>query len=185
MHYGSRDPGKGGDRVYGLGKGVECGPLKAAAEFAEVVVLAVPYRHVQETLQAADAGHWKGKILLDVTNPITANGDWAVGFSTSAAEEIAKMAPGARVVKAFNHVFADNMPLGRIGATKLVALAASDDAKAKEAVMKLASDLGFEPVDAGPLKSARYLEAMAMQLITLGYGLKMGTGVGIALARKK
>lgn len=185
VRFGSRDPSSGGDRVYQVGKDVDCVPYKDAVAFADVVVLAVPYRGVKQAIDQAGAAGFKGKVVLDVTNPLGANGDWAVGFTTSAAEEIAKMAPGARLVKAFNHVFAQNMSLGRLGATKLAALVASDDAKAKETVMKLASDSGFEAVDAGPLKSARYMEAMAMQLITLGYGLKMGPEIGFSLARKR
>ena len=60
---------------------------------------------------------------------------------------------------------------------------AGDDSKAKQTVMQLGRDIGFDPVDAGPLKSARYLEPMAMLLINLGYGLGMGTAIGYKLVK--
>ncbi len=185
VKFGSRDPAKTADEIYKLGKGFEVAPLRDATEWAELIVLAVPYHNAKDTLSGIGAASFKGKIILDVTNPLTPTFELALGFSWSGAEEIQKVVPAARVVKAFNHVFADNMRLGRIGASKLVALVAADDDKAKETVLGLARAIGFDAVDAGPLKSARYLEPMAMQLITLGYGMKMGTGTGFALARAR
>ncbi len=107
----------------------------------------------------------------------------AIGFSTSAAEELQKKLPKARVVKAFNTVFAANQSTGRISDERLTLFVAGDDAKAKQTVMQLGMDIGFDPVDAGPLKSARYLEPMAMLLINLGYGLGMGTKIGYKLVK--
>ena len=60
---------------------------------------------------------------------------------------------------------------------------AGDDPKAKQTVMHLGSDIGFDPVDAGPLKSARYLEPMAMLIINLGYVLGMGNKIGYKLVK--
>lgn len=185
VKFGSRDPGKGADAVYRLGKGVMAGSHTDAVEFGEVIVVAIPYTAVKSVVHEIGATKFKGKIVLDVTNPLTASHDWAVGFDTSAAEELAKLAPGAKVVKVFNHVFAEHMPLGRIRDVKLLALVASDEAKTKETILGLARSIGFDAVDAGPLKSARYMEAMGMQLIHLGYGLKMGSGIGLSLARKR
>jgi predicted dinucleotide-binding enzyme len=107
----------------------------------------------------------------------------AIGFSTSAAEELQKKLPKARVVKAFNTVFAQNQSTGRLGNEQLTLFVASDDAKAKQSVMQLGRDIGFDPADAGPLKSARYLEPMAMLLINLGYVLGMGTKIGYKLVK--
>ena len=124
-----------------------------------------------------------GKVLLDVTNAIGENMNLAIGFSTSAAEELQKKLPKARVVKAFNTVFAVNQSTGRIGNEQLTLFVAGDHAKAKQTVMQLGRDIGFDPVDAGPLKAARYLEPMAMLLINLGYGLGMGSGIGYKLVK--
>jgi predicted dinucleotide-binding enzyme len=157
-------------------------PVLEAAKWGEIIVLAVPHDAATEVVQAigylAD-----GKVVLDVTNAIGERGDLAVGFSTSAAEQIQKKLPKAYVVKAFNTVFAQNQSTGRIGTEALTLFVAGDNAKAKQAVMQLGKDIGFEPVDAGPLKAARYLEPMAMLMISLGYGLGMGTCIGYRLAK--
>jgi hypothetical protein len=91
------------------------------------------------------------------------------------------MLPKAHVVKAFNTVFAENQSKGCLGKERLSAFIAGDDAKAKQTVIQLAREIGFDPVDTGPLKSARYLEPMAILIIQLGYGLKMGTKIGYKL----
>jgi predicted dinucleotide-binding enzyme len=106
-----------------------------------------------------------------------------MGFTTSAAEEIQKMLPKAHVVKAFNTVFAQNQSTGKIGGERLALFVAGDDVKAKKTVMQLGADIGFEPVDAGPLKAARYLEPMGMLMISLGYMLGMGTKIGFKLVK--
>jgi len=151
--------------------------------WGEVVVLAVPFHAVKETVLAIGPASLKGKVLVDATNVIGPSGDLAVGFTTSGAEELAKLTPGARVVKAFNTVLAQNMATGKIGNEQLTLFVAGDDLTAKEAVLSLARDIGFDSVDAGPLRCARYLEPMAMEQITLAYLLKMGPSIGFRLAR--
>lgn len=157
-------------------------PVAAAARWGEVIILAIPYDAtksvVKEIGSAAD-----GKTLIDITNPLTENMDLAIGFTTSAAEETQKMLPKARVVKAFNSVFSANQSTGRIGDEKLTLFVAGDDAQAKRTVMQLGADIGFEPVDAGPLKNARSLEAMGNLIISLGLVLGMGTKIGYKLVK--
>jgi predicted dinucleotide-binding enzyme len=153
-----------------------------AAKWTEVIILAVPYESVKDA--AKEIGSFADeKVLLDVTNAIGKNMDLAIGFSTSAAEELQRKLPKARVVKAFNTVFAQNQSTGRIGNEQLTLFVAGDDAKAKQTVMQLGRDIGFDSVDAGPLKSARYLEPMAMLLMNLGYGLGMGAKIGYKFVR--
>ncbi len=154
-----------------------------AVRWAEVVVIAVPYTALQNTVMALGPESFKGKVIVDVTNVISEGGGLAVGHTTSGAEELARWVPRAKIVKAFNTVFAQNMSRGRVGTDPLSLFIATDDAAAKETVSALGRDLGFEPIDAGPLNSARYLEPMGMQLITLGYGLRMGPGIGFRLLR--
>ena len=167
IRYGHRDPKE---------------PVQDAVKWGEVVILAVPHDAVEETANeigsAAD-----GKTIVDVTNALTPSMELATGFNTSAAEELQKMLPKAHVVKAFNTVFAENQSTGRLGKERLSALIAGDYAKAKQTVIQLARDIGFEPVDTGPLKSARYLEPMAILIIQLGYSLKMGTKIGYKLVK--
>ncbi len=179
VRFGSRNPS--GAKVP---HGAAAVSQKEAASWADVVILAVPYHSVKETVRGLGAETVRGKVLVDATNVLSPSGDLAVGFTTSGAEELAKLAPGAKVVKAFNHVLAENMSTARVGGESLSLLVAGDDPKAKETVMRLGRDIGFDPVDAGPLASARYMEPMGMQVIKLGYGLKMGTDIGLRLVRK-
>lgn len=181
---GSRDPAGAKKKLGELPNGVTVGSLKDAARFGDVLFTAVPYTAVRETVQSIGIENLSGKVIVDNTNVLTPNFEWAVGFSTSGAEELAKLVPGARVVKAFNTVFAQNMSEGKVGKHNLTVFAAGDDSNSKKVVMELAEDLGFETVDAGPLKSARYLEPMGLLNITLGYTLKMGTDIGLKLVKK-
>ena len=157
-------------------------PVSEAAKWGEVIILAVPHGAAADTAKelgsAAD-----GKTVIDVSNALNDKGELAIGFTTSAAEEIQKKLPKAHVVKAFNTVFAQNQSVGRIGNEKLTLFVAGDDAKAKQTVMQLGADIGFDPVDAGKLKAARYLEPMGMLMISLGYGLGMGTKIGYKLVK--
>jgi 8-hydroxy-5-deazaflavin:NADPH oxidoreductase len=157
-------------------------PVIEAAKWGEIIVLAVPYTAVKDVVKemgsAAD-----GKILLDVTNAIASSGDLALGFTTSAAEELQKKIPKTKVAKAFNTVFAANQSTGKVGKEQLTFFVASDDSEAKKTVMKMGKAIGFEPVDAGPLSSARYLEPMAMLIINLAYSLGMGTNIGYKLVK--
>jgi predicted dinucleotide-binding enzyme len=84
-------------------------------------------------------------------------------------------------VKAFNTVFAQHMESGKLGDQRLTAFVASDAEPARKQVMELAGNIGFDPVDAGPLKNARLLEPLAYLNIQLGYGLGMGTQIGFKL----
>src|SRR3972149_8778665 len=157
-------------------------PVADAAKWGEVIILAVPYENVADAAKAIGT-FANGKVLLDVTNAVGDNMNLAIGFSTSAAEELQKMLPKARAVKAFNTVFAPHQSPGRVGNEQLTLFVASDDAKAKQTIMQRGRDIGFDPLDAGALKSARYLEPMAMLLINLGYGLGMGTKIGYKLVK--
>jgi len=157
-------------------------PVAEAAKWGEVIIFAVPHDAVADVAEAVGSAA-DGKVVLDVTNAIGDNMGLAVGFSTSAAEELQKMLPKARVVKAFNTVFAPNQSKGRLGGEQLTLFVAGDDVGAKETVMRFGREIGFDSVDAGPLKSARYLEPMAILLINMGYGLGMGTGIGYRLVK--
>jgi 8-hydroxy-5-deazaflavin:NADPH oxidoreductase len=162
--------------------GISVVPLAGAAAGTDVVVLTVPWPAVEPALQAV--GPLTGKIVLDATNPLTPDFALAVGHNDSAGETVARLAPGARVVKAFNTTGFNNMADSRYPGGKLVMLIAGDDTEAKETVLALASDLGFDGVDAGPLTMSRYLEPMAMVWIKLAIAQKMGRDFGFALLRR-
>jgi predicted dinucleotide-binding enzyme len=156
--------------------------VREAAADADVVVLATPYAANAAAL--ATAGDLSGKVLIDVTNPVGADFSLAVGFSTSGAEEVAKLAPGARVYKAMNQVGFEVMADPAFAAGKPVMFVAGDEPKGKEVVLGLVNALGFEAIDAGDLPVARLLEPYAMLWIHLMARRKMGRRFAFGLLRR-
>lgn len=148
-----------------------------AAEGADVVIVATAYADAVAALGAA--GDLAGKVVIDITNPLTADYmGLTVGHSTSAAEEIQKAFPKAKVVKAFNTVFAQTLADGPSLAGETVPVyVAGDDAQARETVKALIQSTGFAAVDAGGLKNARYLEPLAGLNVYFGYGAGKGTAI--------
>lgn len=170
---GSRNLAKSAALAEKIGQGVQGAGIAAAVKLAEVVILAVPFGSVADVLN--DAGDVAGKVLVDITNPISADfKSLVIGHTTSAAEEIQSLAPAAKVVKAFNTIFAQLIaPEGRNGQA-LQVFVAGDDVQAKEAVSALVKSAGFEPIDAGPLSNARFIEPVGEMNIHFGYFLGWG-----------
>jgi len=156
--------------------------VRDAAKEADVVVLATPFAANAAALSAA--GDLAGKILIDVTNPIGANFSLAVGFNDSGAEQVAKLAPGARVYKAMNQVGFEVMADAAFAAGKPVMFVAGDDAAGKPVVIDLVAALGFEAIDVGELALARLLEPYAMLWIHLMARRKMGRSFAFGLLRR-
>ena len=154
--------------------------VRETALWAEIAILAVPFQAIDSVLKEADSS-FDGETLVDVTNALGVGMQWAIGFTTSGAEELQKKAPKARVVKAFNTVFAQHMETGRLGDRQLTAFVAGDDADAKNSTLELARAIGFDAIDAGPLANARLLEPLGYLNIQLGHGLGMGTQIGFKL----
>lgn len=157
--------------------GVESGRMEDAASKAEVVMLAVPFTAYQELLPKIQT-QLEGKIVVDVSNPL--NADWSpllLGEQNSAGETVAKLLPKSHVVKAFNTVFADVMTKERLtrDGMKVSAFIAADETHPYEVVSSLAGQMGFNPVVVGPLRCARYLEAMAHLNIQIAVGMEGGT----------
>ena len=150
---------------------------KAATDEADIVILATGYADAVAALKGA--GDLSGKVVIDITNPLTADYmGLTIGHDTSAAEEIQKAFPTAKVVKAFNTVFAQVLAAGpQLAGEAVPVFFAGDDEHAKGAVKTLIQSLGFTPVDAGGLKNARYLEPLAGLNIYFGYGAGHGTTV--------
>ncbi len=156
-----------------------------AAVGADAVVLATSYADAAAALQAV--GDLQGKVVIDITNPLTADYmGLTLGHSTSAAEEIAKAVPGADVVKGFNTLFAQVLAEGADfgNGRKASVFVASDSARARQTAAALAESIGFDVVDAGGLKNARYLEPLAGLNIYLGYGAGLGTAIAPTWIRK-
>jgi len=137
-----------------------------AVQGADVVVLAVP-NGVVPTVVADLGPALDGKVLVDATNPLNDTYTDLTTTGTSAAEALQQQAPGAKVVKALNTVFASRYANPTEDGKPLAALVAGDDAAAKATVSELVESLGFRPVDAGSLRYARSLEEIAFLNISL------------------
>lgn len=176
---GSRDPAKAAALAEKTGHKTVGGTIAAAVKRADVVILALPYAAVGDALKAA--GELDGKVLVDITNPITADfKGLEIGHVTSAAEEIQKLAPGAFVVKAFNTVFAQLLPREVRNGKTLQVFLAGNDQRAKDQVSTLVQAIGFEPVDAGALSNSRFIEPIGEMNIHFGYFLGRGPAVAPA-----
>jgi NADPH-dependent F420 reductase len=187
--FGARDPAEA--KVAALVR--ESGPTARAASVPEaardtdVVVLTVPWDSARDAVAAA--GDLRGRILIDATNPVPLTPEGlrqglVIGHMTSGGEQVARWAEGARVVKAFNTTGWQNMADPVYGSQGLSMLLCGDDAEVKKVVADLARQLGFEPVDVGPLRSARYLEAVAMLWIDMAVLQGMGTNFGFRLVKR-
>ncbi|CAD1796307.1 NADP oxidoreductase [Xanthomonas arboricola pv. juglandis] len=145
---------------------------------SQVVIVATGYADAVPALQAL--GSLEGRVVIDITNPLTADYmGLTLGYDSSAAEEIAKALPDAHVVKAFNTVLAQVLAEGPVFAAgqTVPVFYAGDDERAKQTVRALAESIGFQPVDAGGLKNARYLEPLAGLNIYFAYGAGQGTQI--------
>jgi 8-hydroxy-5-deazaflavin:NADPH oxidoreductase len=130
------------------------------------VVLAVPFAAVTDILaEVGDA--LVGKVVIDVTNRLNPDDPGAVRDGSSNAEQIQARASGARVVKAFNTVFAARQADPVVDGLQLDGFVAGDNDAGKRQVLELVGSIGFRPIDAGPLSMARALEAMAVLNIML------------------
>lgn len=176
--YGVRQPG---DAKY---QGLKTAGVAEAAQAAEAILLATPWDATEAALKAA--GDLGAKLLLDATNPLSIGPQGmglAVGHTISGGEMVAAWAKGAAVFKTLNTTGFNNMENSGGYAQKPVMFFAGDDSAKRATVAALLADLGYEPVDAGPLHNARLLEPYAMLWIDLA--LKRGQGRDIAFALMK
>jgi 8-hydroxy-5-deazaflavin:NADPH oxidoreductase len=178
----ARDAGKA--QALAQQYGAKAVALANSANKVDAIVVATPYEQAASALNSA--GDVAGKVVIDITNPLTADYmGLTVGHSTSAAEEIAR-ATGAEVVKAFNTIFAQVLAEGADlhNGQKATVFVASDSDRAKQIARALAESMGFQVMDAGGLKNARYLEPVAGLNIYFGYGAGLGTSIAPTWIRK-
>ena len=165
-----------GHQVRAVGR--ENNATREAAEGADLIVLAVPFAAVDDAAREIGSAA-SGKVVIDATNALTPTMELAVDPSTtSGAEELQKKLPEARVAKALNTSFAAAMATGHMNGEQLAGLVAADDADAKARVLGLVQQLGFDPIDAGPLAAARLLEPLALLNIKLGFVQGYGPNSG-------
>jgi predicted dinucleotide-binding enzyme len=163
----------------GAGSKAEAGTPREAVEGADVIFLAVHWLRFEDVLK--QAGDLSGKVIITCSLPMDKNNSGlALGHTTSGAEALAKMVPKAKVVSAFNTIPSE--VLFRVFGAKSKSSKPSlvycgDDTSAKKTAARLIRDLGFEPIDLGALKSARYTEPFALMVAEIAYGGSKGPGM--------
>ena len=163
---GSRDPDRAASVAAKVGAvaGVASGD---AVDGADLVFLAVPWRAMPDVLPAL--GELRNVTVVDMTNPMNQRERDELKGS-SAAERIQSLVPKAHVVKGWSHVHAKYVTAPVVDGMASSVLLAGDHAGAKEQVMSLARDIGFDPVDVGPLRSARDLERLVSVMLFVRLG---------------
>lgn len=145
------------DAAQEVGARPAAGNVEAVRD-ADIVVLAIPFAGAGDEVAAEIADAAVGRVVIDATNPVKPDYSGLATQGTSAAEEFQRRLPGAKVVKAFNTIFAANQANP---SPEIDGYVAGDDPEAKQQVMSLVDAMGFTPVDVGSLTQARYLEGMA------------------------
>lgn len=144
-----------------------------AAKEGDVVFIALPWSGLQETLQAAGAQHFAGKLVIDASNPLdfsTGAPTLAVGHTTSAGEIVQALLPQAKVVKAFNIITASHMVHPKLADGQPDMFIAGNDTAAKQQVAALLNDFGWrKAIDMGDISASRLLEPLAMLWVSYGF----------------
>lgn len=182
--YVSREPGS--DKMRGLlavtPDATVTSDSASACTDADAILLATPWAAVPAAL--AGAGDLSGKALLDATNPIGPGVALLWPEAGSGGQEVARLAPGARVVKIFNTTGWGNMadPLYAGGPTAM--FLCGDDAEAKSLAASLAEELGFITFDVGGLDKAHLLEAVALTWINLAFVQDYGQDIAFRIVKR-
>jgi 8-hydroxy-5-deazaflavin:NADPH oxidoreductase len=183
---GSRPGSESATRVVDESKGrVREAARIHAAKSADVVVFSVPWQAVDAALDNEMRAALHGKTMLVVTLPWNDTENLAVGTTTSGAEQIAEKTKGAKVVQAFNTVASTTVGAPAAHGLPATVIVSSDDKDAKKVVMGLAREIGFDVVDGGPLRTARYTEPMAMLYAQLAFDGGLGDDVAFRVLRGK
>ena len=147
------------------------GTPREAAQDADAVLLAVHWLRFREILK--QAGNLSGKVVITCSLPMNKdNTALAIAHTSSGAEKLAKMLPRARIVSAFGTVPSEvlfDVYARRRRANRPSLLYFGDDRRAKAVAKRLIRDAGFEPLDAGPLRIARYSEPFGLLIAQLAY----------------
>jgi 8-hydroxy-5-deazaflavin:NADPH oxidoreductase len=163
---GSRDPDRARRTAAKTGATRGATYAEAAAD-AAVVILTVPWEAMDGTLR--QLGELHDTVVVDVSYPSRKQEREALKGS-STAEQIQRRLPRARVVKGWNHVHAQHLTAPEVNGIAASVLIAGDDPEAKQTVFALAADMGFHPVDVGPLKATRDLERLVGMMLFMRLG---------------
>lgn len=157
--------------------------LNEAVTFAEVIVFAFPWHALTDILR--EVGKLKNKVIIDAINPLMSSGSLAVGHKSSAGEIIQHELPRAEVVKAFNHIHWQILENPAFGSETPDLFLCGDFNAAKRTVSSLATEIGFRPVDCGPMKQARALEPLGYLWIQMAFNYGHGPNFAFKLIEKE
>ena len=172
----SRSPKKLERLAKSAGRHARAGTPADAASSADALLLAIHWSRLDDVLE--QAGDLAGKVIVSCTLPMNAdNTDLVVAHTSSGAEQLARTIPGARIVAAFGTVPSEvlfEVFARRRKRERSSLIYYGDDRRAKNVAATLVADVGFEPVDAGPLRVARYAEPFTLLVAELAYERKGG-----------
>jgi NADPH-dependent F420 reductase len=171
------------NKLIQLDQSLKFGDISEAVAYGDVIVFAIPWTSVEETI--INAGNLSGKIVIDPTNPVTADLKGLALDNTSVAEKIAKLANTDKVVKAFNTIGAKTLNNSIFDSNRADLFICGNDSHAKQVVRELAIDIGFDVIDVGPLVNARMLEQLALLWIELAFRQQLGPNIAFKLLRRK
>jgi len=177
--FGVRDIQKVQSLLAEAGANAKAGTVGDAVAFGEAVILAVRPDSLHEIV--SEGGDWTGKIVIDAMNRFTPPPADTAG---SVAEDVARLIPGAKVVKAFNTIGAENYGQPQFGSQAATMLICGDDPDAKSVVAGLAEQFGFEVIDAGHLSAASMLEGLAKLWVHLAYQVMGNRHIAFKLLRR-
>ena len=170
---GTREPGAAKVKDWIKRTGGSAGSPADAARFGELIALATSWDGTENSLRLAGPDNLAGKVLIDVTNPLVFHGTamptLALGWNDSAGEQVQRWAPKARVVKAFNIVTAGQMVHPTIPGGPPDMFICGNDPAAKQVVTGICKEFGWPTIDLGGIELARYIEPLAMVVITIGF----------------
>jgi 8-hydroxy-5-deazaflavin:NADPH oxidoreductase len=162
-------------------QGAKVIPIEAAAQGTDVLTIAIPAAALREVMKRV--GDVSGTIIVDCTNGIGAGLTMTAPFGTSSPEQLAALAPGARIVRAFNQQGAETLRDARFDDLRAASFVAGDDEAARKMVLALSNDLGLDSIDAGPLDMARLLDHLT--LVWLATSKALGSReLGLTLLRR-
>lgn len=158
-----------------LPSGVTVLDQDAAIAKADIVVLALPF---DAAVATATNPALSGKVVIDISNPVKPDfSGLSIGHTTSAAEQLQAAAPNAKVVKAFNTIFAGLFELPTAQTAEVPVFVAGNDEAAVASVIDVVKLAGFAAEKTGGIDAARLLEPLGMLNIRFGYGLGHGTAI--------
>ena len=154
---------------------VKLGNFSDTAKFGEIVVVSTLYRGTENALKLAGPENFKGKVVIDTTNPIADvppnDGvlTYIVGLNNSAGQEVQKLLPTAHVVKAFNSVGAGFMVNPKFEEGIPTMFICGNDSNSKKTVTDILTKFGWDTQDCGPIQAAASLEALCIIWCSRGF----------------